>query len=392
MTDLFSGDHESHPARPQTRSERRRAQRRQSRRRKNIVSFVVMVAALVLLVGGGWVFIKPLFAPPPAAETIDFAGPGAGGVEVVIAEGDSGAAIGSSLVDAGVVKTVEAFTKAYSTNPNATSIQAGMYTLPEGMRAVDAVAALLDSAYRSDLRITVPEGWTAAQVYERVANNLDVSEEDVEEAATAVGDSLPGEAEGNLEGWLAPSTYTIEPDSRPEDVLDQMVELTHKTLADLDVAESKQQEIIVKASIVEKEVPAKYWGEVARVIENRLGGCSGDKTLGMDTTLVYAFGKNYNEISSEEMRESPYNGRVNSGLPPTPIGSPSVGAIEAVLDPPDGPWCYFVTVNLETQETRFTDDFDEHLSNQEEYRAYLKEQRTAAEDEDDDDVQDEDEE
>ena len=380
MTDLFSGNVQQDTP-PPSRSERRRQRRRKAERRKNAISFLVMIIALGLLIGGAWVFIKPLLSGMGNSEPSDFPGPGSGSTEVVISEGDSGSSIGSTLVDAGVVKTVEAFTDAYRANPSATSIQAGTYALPEEMKAVDAVAALLDSSYRVDLRITIPEGWTASQVYERIASNLDISIEEVEEAGKEVGKSLPEDAEGNLEGWLAPSTYTVAPGQGPEDVLTQMVERTKNTLKDLDVDEKDQQELLIKASIVEKEVPEQYRAQVARVIENRLEGCSGDKTLGMDTTLVYAFGKQYSEIPAKERDESPFNTRKNPGLPPTPIGSPSTNAIEAALDPADGNWCYFVTVNLETEETRFTDDIDEHNKNQERYREYLEKLRSESNDE-----------
>jgi len=379
VTDLFSENAQGSP--PPSRSERRRQRRRKAERRKNVISFLVMIAALGLLIGGAWIFIKPLLSGMGNAEPNDFPGPGSGSTEVVISEGDSGSSIGSTLEDAGVVKTVEAFTDAWEANPSATSIQAGTYALPEQMKAVDAVAALLDSSYRVDLRITIPEGWTASQVYERIASNLDISIEEVEEAGESVGESLPEDAEGNLEGWLAPSTYTVAPGQGPEDVLTQMVERTKNTLKDLDVDEKDQQELLIKASIVEKEVPEQYRPQVARVIENRLEGCSGDKTLGMDTTLVYAFGKQYSEIPEKERDESPFNTRKNPGLPPTPIGSPSTNAIDAALDPAKGNWCYFVTVDLETEETLFTDDIDEHNKNQERYREYLEELRSESNDE-----------
>lgn len=380
MTDLFPGDLGEQPQR--SRSERRREQRRKAERRKNAISFLVMVGALALLVGGAWFFVKPMLSGMGTSEPVDFPGPGSGATEVVVAEGDTGSQIGTTLVEAGVVKTVKAFNAAYEANPNATSIQSGTYELPQEMKAVDAVAALLDSAYRVDTRITVPEGWTASQVYERIADLMNTPLEDVEKAAAKVGETLPANAEGNLEGWLAPSTYMVPPSGTVEDALTQMVERTKKVLSDLDVPGDEQQDVIIKASIIEREAPAdRYRPEVARVIENRLEGCSGDNTLGMDSTVVYAFGKQYSEISAEELESSPYNTRKIPGLPPTPIGSPSTDAIEAVLNPAEGNWCYFVTVNLETQETRFTDSPEEHKKNQAEFRAYLKELRSESDDE-----------
>lgn len=379
MTDLFSGDLEDRT--PPSRSERRQQRRRKAERRKNFISFLVMVAALALLIGGAWFFVKPMISGMGVSESNDYPGPGTGATEVVVSEGDPGSKIGSTLVDAGVVKTVEAFNAAWESNPNATSIQSGTYELPQQMKAIDALAALLDTSYRVDMRITIPEGWTASQVYERVADTMDMSVEEVEDASKKVSESLPSDAEGNLEGWLAPSTYTVAPGETAQDVLTQMVERRKDALGDLDVAGDDQQDVLIKASIVEKEVPEKYRAQVARVIENRLEGCSGDRSLGMDTTLVYAFGKQYSEIPVDEREASPYNTRNNPGLPPTPIGSPSTDAIEATLDPAKGDWCYFVTINLETQETLFTDDLNEHNENQAKYREYLEQLRSESDDE-----------
>lgn len=381
MTDLFPDRLPEQPS--ETRRDRRRRDRRRGERRKNAISFLVMIGALILLIGGAWFFIKPLIAGMVFSEPNDFPGPGEGATEVVVAEGDTGSRIGQTLLEAGVVKTTDAFNTAFDANPNAQTIQPGTYELPTEMKAADAVAALLDSSYRIDVRITIPEGWTAKQVYARVADTLDVSSDDVEEAAATVGETLPSDADGDLEGWLAPGTYEARPEDDVETVLTQMVERTKAFLADHDVSEKDQQEVLNKASIVEKEVPsAEYRVQVARVLENRLAGCSGDKSIGMDTTLVYAFGMQYSEIPSDERDESPYNTRLNPGLPPTPIGSPSKESIEAVLDPAEGDWCYFVTVNLETKETKFTDDYDKHLDNQAEYREYLEELRSNGDDED----------
>lgn len=371
MTDLFSA------GAPESRRDRRQQQRRKAERRKNLISFLVMIGALALLLGGAWIFVKPMIAGMgQESGSSDFPGPGSGSIEVAVAAGDTGAQIGSTLVDAGVVKTIEAFNSAYEANSSARNIQAGTYELPLEMKAADAVAALLDSSYRVDVQITIPEGWTASQVYERVSDMMEVPLEEVESAADTVGETLPASAQNNLEGWLAPATYTVAPAESVESVLTQMVDGTKETLERLEIPAEEQQEVLIKASIVEKEVPAgEYRGQVARVIENRLAGCSGDGTLGMDTTVVYAFGKPYEEISAEELEGSEYNTRKHPGLPPTPIGTPAPDSIEAALNPPEGDWCYFVTINLETKETLFTDNIQEHDENWAKYREYLEEIR-----------------
>src|SRR5699024_10035492 len=103
------------------------------------------------------------------------------------------------------------------------------------MAAVDAVQALLDPASRADLTVTIPEGWRATQVYERISARLEIPVEEVEEAAEEVSENyLPEAAEGEIEGWLFASTYTVEEDTDPADLLEQMVDLTVEGLEDRD--------------------------------------------------------------------------------------------------------------------------------------------------------------
>ncbi|MBZ2195158.1 endolytic transglycosylase MltG [Occultella gossypii] len=390
MTDLFdeplagATDPEPDRAASRRRAQRRRQAKRRAQRRRNLITFIVMLVAIALLIGGAWVLIRPMLAGDGSAtETIsDYPGPGTGEVQIVVNTGDTGSDIATTLVDNDVVATSDAFVQAYSNNPDAVGIQAGTYTLQSQMNAADAVAALLDPASRSDLTITIPEGWRATKIYARIANRLGVTEEDVAAAAAEVAASyLPPEAGGEIEGWLFASTYTVQPESTPSTVLQQMVDLTVANLDERNVPAEDRAELLIKASIVEAEVANQDdWNRVARVLENRLAGCTGDGTLGMDSTYAYGLNRIATEITRTEWQtEHPFNTRIVPGLPPTPIGAAGPGAVDAVLNPPEGDWCYFVTVNPTTGETRFTADYDEHLVNQQMYRDWLAEQTAAPE-------------
>ena len=70
--------------------------------------------------------------------------------------------------------------------------------------------------------------------------------------------------------------------------------------------------------------------------------------------------------------DSPYNTRKNPGLPPGPIGSPGDDSIQAALHPADGPWLWYVTVNLKTGETKFTDDYNTFLEYKQELAKYCE--------------------
>src|SRR5699024_6089856 len=270
-------------------------------------------------------------------------------VEVVVHQGDSGEEIAGTLTEANVVASEDAFVAAYRANPNASSIQAGTYDLQKEMRSSDAVRALLDPASRADMMITVPEGTQAQDIYERISALLQVDTSEVEDAADDVAANyLPDEAGGHIEGWLLASTYNVTPEDTPKSILKSMVDRTVKALDKLEVPREKREKMLTIASIIEAEVVLpKDRGKVARVVINRLDGCSGDGTLGMDSTYAYGLGIPASQITQEQWQaDHPFNTWTVPGLPPTPINSPGQAAIEAALDPPVGKWCYFVTVNL----------------------------------------------
>jgi UPF0755 protein len=68
--------------------------------------------------------------------------------------------------------------------------------------------------------------------------------------------------------------------------------------------------------------------------------------------------------------DTPYNVYLRPGLPPTPIDSPGAEALEAALNPAPGDWLFFVTVDLNTQETKFSRSYEEFLTNKDEFLAF----------------------
>ena len=95
--------------------------------------------------------------------------------------------------------------------------------------------------------------------------------------------------------------------------------------------------------------------------------------LQLDTTVLYALQRTDPPPSSAELKiNSPYNTYRIAGLPPGPINSPGEQAISAVLAPAPGPWLYYVTVDLKTGETKFTDSYKEFLTFKAELKANSK--------------------
>jgi len=357
-----------------------------SRRRRSRFSgcLPILVVIAIIAVGGyygvtqGIDAIRDQFGP---AE--DFDGPGSGEVSFQVTSGDTLSAMGRNLESQGVVASVEAFTDAAADNPGATGIQAGFYALKKQMRASDVVAVLVDPANIISTTVTIPEGLTVDQIVATLVDKTDLKAK----AFTKVLDDpgvlgLPEYAGGNPEGYLFPATYAFGPDANAESMLQAMVTRWKQAAAEVDLERAAERlgytphELMTVASMVQAEGRGDDMPKVARVIYNRLE-IDPNPTAGfleIDATVNYALGQSpiarltNDQIAS--VADSPYNTYEQKGLPPGPIEAPGDDAIAAAAEPADGPWFFYVTVNLRTGKTKFTDSFDEFQSFRAELDAY----------------------
>lgn len=379
MTDLFEPSTAERPAALPSRGRSaasKRAARKRKRRRQQRTA-VILVLVLGLLGAGGYFVWDRLggldfsFGFNSAPE--DYEGPGVDPVQVVIPEGATGMKMGSVLAEADVVASVEAFTEAFESSPGAASIQPGTYELHTQMSAAGAVEALLTNE-KVETNVTIPEGYTVEQIVDRITSVTEFSQEELEEALAdpkAIG--LPKAADGNAEGWLFPKTYSVQPDDTAVDLLATMIDQTKAELDSLDVDAGDRQDVLTKASLVEREAKVdEDRGKMARAIENRL---ERQISLGIDAAIAYGLGKSGLDLTQSDLTDTsnPYNLRVHYGLPPGPIASPGAASVEAVVDPPEGNWVFWVTVNLDTGETKFAETNAEHNQNVAELRAWEEE-------------------
>lgn len=349
-----------------------RDRRRRQRRRRTLVAGLISVLLLGAVGFAVWRYALPaLDVDRPQVASDDYPGPGTSDeVEVVIPPGASGAQMGQVLVDAGVVLTQGAFVDAFTANPDAAGIQPGTYRMALEMRAVDAVTRLLDSQYRVQTRVTIPEGYSVTQILDKLSSVTAVSVEDLQAAmADTAATGLPAEAGGSYEGWLFASTYTFEPGTTPAQMIGAMVAQTVSVLDARGVVAADRQRVLTMASLVEEEARSpEDRAKVARAIQNRLD--IGMK-LDIDASVAYGAGKPGTELTDADMdADTPYNLYLRTGLPPTPIAAPSEVSIDATLSPADGPWLWWVAVNLDTGETKFAETFAEHQQNVAELRAW----------------------
>ena len=376
--DEDAGDAKDKPkSRKQLRMEK--VERRQRKRRRHWLTSLVIVITLAAVGVLGYKAIGIMRdASAQATHAEDYKGNGEGEVTVTIPEGASGLDIGDILQEKGVVASGKAFTNAVKNNPKGNTIQPGTYKLKKKMSANAALQALLDPETKGDHTLTVSAGHTKQIVKDRLKQVGNFTDEQIDAAfADTAGIGLPAEAGGNVEGWLAPGTYDVTEKATPKDLVKQMVSRTVTQLKDLKVPKEDYHAVLTKASIIEREVnDSRYYGQVARVIENRLAQTSGEThgLLQMDSTVQYGLGRFGGIPNSTELADSnnAYNTYVHQGLPPGPIGSPSEEAIKAVLNPPAGSWLYFVTVNLETGETLFSSTSEEQKTNTKKLDEYCK--------------------
>ena len=376
--DEDAGDAKDKPkSRKQLRMEK--VERRQRKRRRHWLTSLVIVITLAAVGVLGYKAIGIMRdASAQATHAEDYKGNGEGEVTVTIPEGASGLDIGDILQEKGVVASGKAFTNAVKNNPKGDTIQPGTYKLKKKMSANAALQALLDPETKGDHTLTVSAGHTKQIVKDRLKQVGNFTDEQIEAAfADTAGIGLPAEAGGNVEGWLAPGTYDVTEKATPKDLVKQMVSRTVTQLKDLKVPKEDYHAVLTKASIVEREVnDSRYYGQVARVIDNRLAQTNGEThgLLQMDSTVQYGLGRFGGIPNSTELADSnnAYNTYVHQGLPPGPIGSPSEEAIKAVLNPPAGSWLYFVTVNLETGETLFSSTSEEQKANTKKLDEYCK--------------------
>ena len=199
------------------------------------------------------------------------------------------------------------------------------------------------------VRLTIPEGYRLTQIADRVQEELGIPAERFLKATRDKHWSLPPflpESADSIEGFLFPETYFIRKDADADAIIQRLLDQfgTEAETLPWDNAEAlgvSPYEVVTIASMIEREAALdRERPIIAGVIYKRLKlGMS----LGIDATLLYDDPTPDGQLSSSDLEyDSPYNTRLNAGLPPTPIASPGRASLEAALNPADTPYLYYV--------------------------------------------------
>ena len=210
--------------------------------------------------------------------------------------------------------------------------------------------------------VSLPEGVPLSDALRRIAAATHIPLRDLQAAAERPESlDLPVYAKGQLEGFLFPTTYEVESGTSAAQLLTRMVDQFEDAADGLGLARRARAlgrspyQIVTMASLVESVTHSDpERAGVARVIANRLAA---RMPLQFDSTVDYIRGESARRRSGAE---TPYSTYRNRGLPPTPIGSPGLAALDAVLSPTPGDYRYFLTAH-QGSDALFTSSVTEYL-------------------------------
>ncbi len=318
---------------------------------RRIRLLLVLGGAALCGVGGGALRLaQHVHAPVEVDETRVVVRPGAGLEEVV-----------ASLEAAGLTHWRAGTRWGFRLWGRPAALKAGHYLFEGRVRPIDIYRAL-ESGRVELVRVTLPEGLTAREMAAHLeAGGVTASEGFLTLAYDPASPRRWGLPGPTLEGFLFPDTYLFARDLPPETVIQALVDRFRAVARDLgaetDAGGLSQLEWVTLASIVEKETSR---GEekpvVAAVFLNRLRR---KMKLETDPTVIYGIQDFDGNLRRRDLRrDTPYNTYTRRGLPPGPIANPGRESLEAVLDPADVPYLYFVSRNDGTH--AFSVTYEEH--------------------------------
>jgi UPF0755 protein len=253
----------------------------------------------------------------------------------------------------------------------ADQIRTGSFELTTGM-TLDAALEVLTTPPPEvpTAELVIPEGFRLTQIAERVQDDLGISAKrflkEVESGRYILPPYLPA-GTATPEGFLFPKSYEfIEEGLTARVVAEQLLEQFGTEAEALPFERTEQlgvspYELVIVASMIEEEAQVDRDRRlIAGVIYNRLRI---GMALGIDATLLYDDPTPDGELSSEDLAfDTPYNTRINGGLPPTPIASPGEKSLRAALDPAETQFLYYVLCGADGHH-RFALTLREHNRN-----------------------------
>lgn len=287
--------------------------------------------------------------------------------------------VANNLEDKGLIKSSFSFYIYGKLHGTSAKLIAGRFKLKKSMTA-EEIANMLIDASKSEFIITIQEGLTIKDIDQKLVEIGLIKDGEFLSAAKNfdgwkyyqfLDKNTLSKTQVPLEGYLYPDTYYLDPsDFKPNKLIYKALDNFEKKLnTAIDsnknnaiLSKYSIKDIVIMASILEKEVFGKNDRKiVAGILWKRL---ENGWLLGADATLLYE--KNNNKITTKDLqKDSPYNTRKVKGLPPTPIGNPSIDAISATLNPTQTDFWFYLSAKDGT--TVYAKTNDEQNTNKAKY-------------------------
>ncbi len=295
--------------------------------------------------------------------------------QIEIVEGMTGAKIVHLLHQNGIIENEVFFKIALRLSGKSANFKIGVYELNPKMSYLEIINMLTNFSSEGLIKVTVPEGYRLSQIAE-LLDEKGLADEDkfMQEAFSGVFDYdfLPknySSAEERLEGYLFPDTYLFDENIDEHGIINAMLaefeDVCNERLAEALKKNGKDlRSTLIMASIIEKEGKEAEFTTISSVFYNRLA-----KNMRLEScaTVNYILDKPKDNLSvADTYIESPYNTYRNGGLPPAPICSPGLAALEAAISPADTDYLYFVADG--SGNNLFSATYEEHLKKKEELK------------------------
>lgn len=275
-------------------------------------------------------------------------------MKFVIQKGEGSEEISRRLKEAGLIKNNFLFDVYAWQSGNDKKLKAGEYEIPKNASVKDIIRLLSSMRERMQNKITIIEGWTIQNIAQYLEENNIAKKSDFINAITRKkpfwGDFVllkDKPEDRDLEGYLFPDTYLIYKDASIDDIIKKMLSNLDKKFTDEMRKRSSSlgfntHEILTLASIIEKEVSQDNDRlVVSGIFHKRMKLGMG---LQADSTVNYVTGRSELQPSYDDISiDNPYNTYKYRGLPPGPIGNPSLSAIVAAVSPKESEYLYFLT-------------------------------------------------
>jgi UPF0755 protein len=290
-------------------------------------------------------------------------------VAVDIPQGSSARTIGELLAGAGVVDSSLDFEVSVRAGGVGDALKAGEYEMTTGMSSSEAIDILIEGPDAETYRLTVREGLRMGEVLDEIADQTPFTAGQLERtlmSGEVISAFVSDDAESiqAWEGALFPDTYEFFTDATAAEVLQRLADELERRIGSIDWSVLSQRGMsiydgLIMASLVEAETRVDGdRPQVASVLYNRLElGIA----LQIDATVLYAMDARGIGLTLDDLEtDSPYNTYQVPGLPPTPIGTVGMASLEAVADPAETDFLYYVLTSTDGTHT-FTADYDEFL-------------------------------